>query len=101
MINNYITVGTVIEVPELKETAQRILYTNLKIEVQRTYKSNVYESDVLIVTVWRTMAERCVNEAYIGKTALIKGRVQSHKFVKNDEVFYNYEIVCEKLEFLD
>lgn len=97
-------VGCVKEVPHLKETNTGISFANLIVEVKRSFKNSegVYETDIFSVTMWRGVAQSCVDLCKEGCLVGIKGRLQSNLFTKEDgSTFYNYEIIAEKVSFLN
>ena len=103
MLNQIVLVGKIVEMPTLKETSTGIKYANLLISADRSFKNvdGVYESDVISCLLWRGVAESCVDLCEIGGVVGIKGRLQSNPYQKEEGiVFYNYEIIAEKVSFL-
>lgn len=100
MVNQFIVIGRILETPVLKSTTQGVPFVTLKVEAQRTFKSNNTETDIFCPILWRAVAERCVEEIDVGHTVAIKARLQSHKYTKDNATYYNYEIVCEKIDVL-
>ncbi|MBR2067219.1 MAG: single-stranded DNA-binding protein [Solobacterium sp.] len=45
------------------------------------------------------MAEECKEQCEIGSLVVIRGRLQSNRYEKDDKVYYNYEIVGEKVTY--
>ena len=104
MLNQVIIAGIVKETPILKETNAKNHYANLLLEVQREYRNNEgnYDIDVFNVLVWRNIAEQCVEICKEGNMVAVKGRLQSSVYNREDgSVFYNYDIMAEKVFVLD
>lgn len=104
MLNQIIIVGKVKETPVVKETSSGIPYSNLIVETKRSFKNSegIYETDAFSVLMWRGIAESCADVCNVGNLVGIKGRLQSSVYQKEDgNIFYNYEIVAEKVSFLN
>ena len=96
-MNAFSIVGKITDMPMLKETSN-----GLKIRVQRNFPNSegVYESDDVIVEVWRGLAETVSASCKIGDYVGINGRIHSRKYQKDDRVYLNYGFVAEKVDFL-
>lgn len=104
MLNQFIVVGTLKEVPEIKETTSKIKYSNLTLLIRRNFKNseNEYEYDEITFTLWRGIAENCIEVCKEGSLIAIKGRIQAKPYTTEDLVTYiNYEFVAEKVSFLN
>ena len=60
----------------------------------------VYESDDVVVEVWRGLAETVSASCKIGDYVGINGRIHSRKYQKDDRIYLNYGFVAEKVDFL-
>ena len=104
VLNQFVAVGRIAELPVLKETGNGIKFTSLLISCKRAYPNNDgdYEHDLICVTLWRSSAEECVNTAMLDGLVGIKGRLQSSIFKSEEgKTYYNYEIIAEKVSFMD
>lgn len=103
VLNQIILVGRVVEVPQIKETSNGIKYTSLVLDVTRGYKNaeGDYDSDLIACTLWRGVAEQCIDSCKEGTLVGVKGRLQANVFTNADGKSYtNYEVVCEKFSYL-
>lgn len=93
--------GRVKQLPEIRQTSNGIKYASLVIEVMRGYKNvdGIYEYDQIECTLWRGIAEDCIQCCKVGSFVGIKGRLQSRVYMKEDKSYINYEIVAEKVDF--
>lgn len=103
MLNQIIIVGVLKELPQLKETTSSIKYATLTLKVQRNFRNSegAFEADIIHCTLWRGIAENCIDICKVGDVIAVKGRIQSHPYTTDDKVTYmNYEIIAEKVSFL-
>ena len=86
-MNAFSIVGKITDMPILKETSNGLKTCELPIRVQRNFPNSegVYESDDVVVEVWRGLAETVS---------------ASRKYQKDDRVYLNYGFVAEKVDFL-
>ena len=70
--------------------------------MQRNFPNSegVYESDDVVVEVWRGLAETVSASCKIGDYVGINGRIHSRKYQKDEKVYLNYGFVAEKVDFL-
>lgn len=102
MINNVVLTGKVVELPKVRETATGIKYANILLEVMRPFRNSngVYESDRMSVTLWKGIAETAIDVCKVGDLLGIKGRIQTYSVEKENQTYYNYEIVAEQVSFM-
>ncbi|MCF0115660.1 MAG: single-stranded DNA-binding protein [Erysipelotrichaceae bacterium] len=103
MINQCVLVGRVKELPEMKTTPTGIAMASMVVEVDRSFRNSdgTQSVDEFKVILWRGIAETCVNCCELGSIVGIKGRLQGTRFEnKNKEIFYNTDIIAEKVSFL-
>ena len=103
MMNIFIAIGKLVEVPVLKETTNGTKHATLLLEVERGFRNSdgVFENDLMQVEIWRGVAETVVDCCKIGELLTIKGRVQANPYQNNEGVnFINYDIIAEKVTFL-
>ena len=101
-MNAFSIVGKITDMPVLKETSNGLKTCELPIRVQRNFPNSegVYESDDVVVEVWRGLAETVSASCKIGDYVGINGRIHSRKYQKDDRVYQNYGFVAEKVDFL-
>lgn len=101
-MNAFSIVGKITDMPILKETSNGLKTCELPIRVQRNFPNSegVYESDDVVVEVWRGLAETVSASCKIGDYVGINGRIHSRKYQKDDRVYLNYGFVAEKVDFL-
>lgn len=103
MLNTFVLVGRIKELPQIKETSNGLRVATMLIEVERGFKNidGIYEWDVFPVTLWKGLAETTVSVAKVNDIVALKGRIHSNKYETKDErVFYNHEFIVEKLSFI-
>lgn len=98
-MNEFHVVGICQNEPERKLTAGGISYTQLLVESTRPYKNaaGVAETDLFSVTVWKTLADECLEHVRKGSAVAIKGRVQANNYTKDDDIYYRCDLVGEKV----
>ena len=104
MLNQFVIVGSLKEKPELKETANKIKYAHITMIVKRNFKNSIgeYEYDEIVCTLWRGIAENCIDVCEENSLIAIKGRIQSSTYVSEENKSYiNYEFIAEKVSFLN
>ncbi|MEG0823510.1 MAG: single-stranded DNA-binding protein [Erysipelotrichaceae bacterium] len=103
MLNVIALVGKVVEIPELKETSGATKYSNIALSIDRSFKNaeGAYESDTIIVSLWRGVAELACEACKVGSIVSIKGRIQSREYEKDGVIYHNYDIIAEKLSFIN
>ena len=102
-MNAFSIVGRITDMPVLKETSNGLKeLVSFQIRVQRNFPNSegVYESDDVVVEVWRGLAETVSASCKIGDYVGINGRIHSRKYQKDDRVYLNYGFVAEKVDFL-
>ena len=103
MLNQFIVIGRIKELPVIRETTNGNKISTLLLEVDRNFKNSdgVYEKDVFQITLWKGIAESTVHLSEIGSLIAVKGRVQASTYEGKDGIqYYNYEIIAEKVSFL-
>lgn len=104
MINQIIVIGKVRELPVLKETTNGNKVASILLDVMRNFRNSEgeYEQDIMQFTLWKGVAESTVAVSQIGDLVAIKGRIQSSSYEsKEGLLFYNYEMIAEKVTFLN
>ena len=101
-MNVFCIVGTVKELPVLKETVNGTKTCTVLIQVERQFQNNegVYESDEIQVEVWRGLAETLCSVCKEGDWLSVKGRIVCNKLTRNDRTYFNYAFIAEKIGFM-
>lgn len=103
MLNQMVLVGKVIELPQLKETANGTKIATLVMEVDRNFRNSngEYEKDHFAITLWRGIAEQVCTITTLGAIIAVKGRMQAKNYEpKENQLYYNLELIAEKVSFL-
>lgn len=102
MLNQCILVGRVLEMPKLQTTANGNKVASMLLEVDRSFKTTegIVEKDIFNVQLWRGIAETCCDVCKPGSIVAIKGRLQAFNHRKEDNVFYNAEVIAERVSFI-
>lgn len=103
MLNQYVLVGRVKELPELRETAAGTKMARLTIEIDRNFpnQQGFYETDLVECTLWRGVAEQTSAHCAVNSVVGIKGRVQTRTLEsKEGNPFIAYELIAEQVTFI-
>lgn len=102
MLNQIVIVGRLVKEPELIETEGGTKVTNITLAVPRSFKNinGEYETDFIPCVLWKGIAENTVEFCTKGDLLGVKGRIQSRKYEKDDEIKHVIEVVAEKVTFL-
>lgn len=102
MLNTFVLVGKIKELPEVKETSSGLRVASMIIEVERSFKNvdGIYEVDYFPLTLWKGLAETTAEVAQVDDVVAVKGRVQTNRYESNDRIYHNHEFIAEKLSFV-
>jgi single-stranded DNA-binding protein len=102
MLNQVTLVGEVVAVPILRETQSGYKMATMQIMVDRNYKSvsGEVEKDLFEVTLWRAMAEECIENCKLNSMVGISARLQSNNFTKDEKTYYKSNIIAERISVL-
>ena len=92
MLNQVVLVGRVTSIEEISKEENKIC--NITLAVQRSYKNvdGEYETDFILCSVWRGIAENVLEYCKKGDLIGIRGRLQSNE--------NGFELIAEKVTFL-
>ena len=103
MLNQCVLVGKVKELPVIKQTSSGNSLAQLVLEVDRNFRNadGTLSTDLFQVTLWRGIAESCIDVLKSNDLIAVKGRLQASVY-ENDKhkTYYNAEVVAEKVSFL-
>ena len=98
-MNDFTIVGRLDTVMPLDETASGIKVINFIVSVERPFKSNQAFDDFR-VTAFKELAEAIASSKPVGSTILVKGRLQSNNYRKDDKVYYSPELLADKVLYI-
>jgi single-stranded DNA-binding protein len=98
-MNEFTILGVLESVGPLEETSSGIKVVNFVITVTRPFKSN-QSADEFKVTAFKELAEDITSSAIIGTSVLVRGRLQSNNYRRDDKVYYSPELLAEKVMYV-
>ncbi|MBR2991376.1 MAG: single-stranded DNA-binding protein [Solobacterium sp.] len=103
MMNVFLLVGKVKEVPVVSTTAKGNNIAHMIVEADRNFRNEdgSLSSDLFKVTLWKGIADECAAICGEGSLVAIRGRLKSDVYTRNDREYYNNEIIAEQVKFLD
>lgn len=103
MLNHIVLVGKVVELPNLKETVNGNKLAVIGMMLDRPFKNSEgnYDQDYIAITLWKGIAETVCEVCRLQDVLAIKGRIQTHTYEKDGNVYHNYEIIAEKVSFIE
>ena len=99
-MNTFILLGRIVDRTELKETTSGNKYRELVVRERRPYKNadGDYDYDTHEITLWKTLA----SEDYpVGQDVMIRGRIQSYDYMKDEKMYHNPQLVAERISFFE
>jgi len=104
-LNQVFLMGNLTRDPELRYTPSGIAVTNLRIAVNRRYKTATgevkEETAFLTVVAWGRQAETCTQFLSKGKPIFVEGRLQSRSWETQDGQKRNVlEVRASRIQFL-
>ena len=98
-MNEFTVLGVLTSIGPLEETSSGIKLVNFVISAERPFKSN-QSADDFKVTAFKELAEDIVSSAMLGSSVLIRGRLQSNNYRKDDRFYYSPELLAEKVFYV-
>ena len=98
-MNDFTIMGRLDSVMPLEVTSTGIKVINFIVSVERPFKSNQTFDDFRI-TAFKEVAEDIATSKAVGSTVLIKGRLQSNNYRKDDRIYYSPELLAEKVYYI-
>ena len=98
-MNEFTILGVLESIGPLEETSSGIKVVNFVITVSRPFKSN-QSADEFKVTAFKELAEDITSSAIIGTSVLVRGRLQSNNYRKDNKVYYSPELLAEKVLYV-
>jgi len=103
-MNKVIVLANLTKDIELRYTPQGTAVANLRIAINRKYKSGEeYKDEVCFITAvaWGKTAENCSKYLAKGSQVLIEGHLQSRQWEKDGQKQYVIEIRADNVQFLN
>jgi single-strand DNA-binding protein len=103
-MNVVVLIGRLVADPELKYTPSGVAVCQMRIAVDRRFKSESGEkvSDFFNLVAWRQSAEFAANYLHKGRLVAAQGRLQSRSWVAQDgQKRYVTEVVVDSIQGLD
>ena len=98
-MNEFTVLGVLKSIGPLEETSSGIKVVNFVISAERSFRSN-QSADEFKVTAFKELAEDIASAGIIGSSVLIRGRLQSNNYRKDDKVYYSPELLAEKVLYV-
>ena len=98
-MNDFTIMGRLDSVMPLEVTSTGIKVINFIMSVERPFKSNQAFDDFK-VTAFKELAEAIASSKPVGSTILVKGRLQSNNYRKDDKVYYSPELLADKVLYI-
>ena len=95
-MNEFNVLGVLDSIGPLEETSSGIKVVNFVITANRPFKSS-QSVDEFKVTAFKELAEDISSAGIVGTSVLVKGRLQSNNYRKDDKVYYSPELLAEKI----
>lgn len=99
MLNQLVLVGILVGVSEEKESSCGYKYNTILLDVRRPFKNSEgkYDVDTFKISFWSSDTRKRIEHVGLNSVIAVKGRIQSNKYEKNNNIFNNYEIFAEKI----
>lgn len=101
-MNQFCVIGKIMEIPELESSKNGWKKCDLCLQVQRPFPNSKgqYETDELVVQLWRGAAETLVASGHVDDWMTVRGRIQASLVEKNGRTYHNYSLIAENVEYL-
>ena len=98
-MNEFTVFGVLESVAPLEETSSGIKVVHVVITVTRPFKSN-QSADEFKITAFKELAEDIAASGIIGTSVLVRGRLQSNNYRKDDKVYYSADMLADKILYV-
>lgn len=100
-MNQIVIVGSIIDMPSIQSN-NSTNYARILLNVQRAFKNSdgVYESDQIMVTLWRGITESVLDYCKVGCVLALRGRIKSIDNVVDGIKTLQYEFIAEHVKLL-
>ena len=103
-LNKVLLIGNLTKDPELRHTPSGAAVADLRLAVNRKFKSGTGESRdetcFLGVTVWARQAETCAEYLSKGSPILVEGRLKYDEWEKDGQKHSRISVVGERVQFM-
>ncbi len=99
MLTSCMIVGRVKETPEVRTTSKGTTVAHMLLDVERPFRNEdgTLTTDTFKIVLWRGIAEECAEHCTPGSMIAVRGRLQSTAYEKEGSIWYNCEIIAEKV----
>ena len=103
MLTSCMIIGRVKEKPEIRTTSKGTTVAHMLLDVDRPFRNEdgSLTTDVFKIVLWRGIAEECAERCTPGTIIAIRGRLQSTAYEKEEAVYYNCEVIAEKVVYVN
>ena len=103
MLNQVTLVGEVVGLPQLRETQSGYKMATMQIQVDRNFRSlnGEIEKDLFEITLWRAMAEECIEKCRPNSMVGVTARLQANNYIKEDRTYFKSNIIAERISVLN
>ncbi len=98
-MNEFTVLGVLESIGPLEETSSGIKVVNFVITVTRPFKSN-QSADEFKITAFKELAEDITSSGIIGTSVLVRGRLQSNNYRKDDKVYYSADMLADRILYV-
>ena len=98
-MNDFTIMGRLDSVMPLEVTSTGIKVINFIVSVERPFKSSQAFDDFR-VTAFKELAEDIATSKAVGSTVIVKGRLQSNNYRKDERIYYSPELLAEKVYYI-
>ena len=103
-LNKVLLIGNLTKDPELRKTPGGMAVSDLRLAVNRRFKTatgeNRDETCFLNVTVWGRQAETCAEYLNKGSPVLVEGRLKYDEWEREGQKQSRVSVVAERVQFL-
>lgn len=96
-MNQFFVVGKIIDEPFKGETSNGLKFAKLKVAVEKNIKEQEDITQVFEIAAFRSLSEE---DFKIGQTISVLGRLQANNFGKDNNTYYNCNLIANQIAFL-
>ena len=102
MFTNCALVGVVKEKPVIETSKNGNTYSHVLLECERPFVTQEGEvhKDIFDIVLWKGIAEEVAAACKVGSILGVKGRLEAHKYVKEDKTSWYTDIIAEKVRLI-
>ena len=102
MLNRALLVGRLTRDPELRRTSNGKAVTSFNLAVERNFKSDDQEADLINCVCWGKIAENTERYCSKGSMVSVDGRIQTRNYDNNQgQKVYVTEVIANSVQFIN